>query len=90
MEEETYCCFQIAPPQAIVVHDGPLGVARPQPRLDRDNGGGYAVTVGRVRSCGVFDIKLTLLSHNTVLGAAGSGILNAEVALLKGYLKSPE
>ncbi|CAG8533367.1 4176_t:CDS:2 [Funneliformis mosseae] len=57
---------------------------RPQPRLDRNNGDGYSVTIGRVRKCNVFDIKFTLLVHNTILGAAGSGILNAEIALAKG------
>ncbi|RCI15734.1 hypothetical protein L249_2916, partial [Ophiocordyceps polyrhachis-furcata BCC 54312] len=61
---------------------------RPQPRLDRDLGAGYAVSVGRVRvdESGVFDIKFTALSHNTVIGAAGSSILNAEAAILKGYI----
>ncbi|BFZ63607.1 aspartate-semialdehyde dehydrogenase [Saitoella coloradoensis] len=57
---------------------------RPQPRLDRDVDGGYAVAVGRVREDKVFDIKFVALSHNTVIGAAGSGILNAEVAIAKG------
>lgn len=56
---------------------------RPQPRLDRDHFGGLAVTVGRVRECPLFDIKLSLLIHNTILGAAGSSLLNAEVAVAK-------
>jgi aspartate-semialdehyde dehydrogenase len=61
---------------------------RPQPRLDRDLGRGYTVSVGRVREdeAGIFDIKFTALSHNTVIGAAGSSILNAEAAILKGYI----
>ncbi|KAF4463538.1 aspartate-semialdehyde dehydrogenase, partial [Fusarium albosuccineum] len=61
---------------------------RPQPRLDRDLGRGYTVSVGRVRQdeAGIFDIKFTALSHNTVIGAAGSSILNAEAAILKGYI----
>ncbi|KAF5549622.1 aspartate-semialdehyde dehydrogenase [Fusarium phyllophilum] len=61
---------------------------RPQPRLDRDLGHGYTVSVGRVREdeAGIFDIKFTALSHNTVIGAAGSSILNAEAAILKGYI----
>ena len=48
---------------------------------------GYAVSVGRVREdeSGIFDIKFVALSHNTVIGAAGSSILNAEAAVLKGY-----
>ncbi|PNY24361.1 Aspartate-semialdehyde dehydrogenase [Tolypocladium capitatum] len=61
---------------------------RPQPRLDRDLGNGYTVSVGRVRDdeSGIFDLKFTALSHNTVIGAAGSSILNAEAAVLKGYI----
>ncbi|PFH59433.1 hypothetical protein XA68_12310 [Ophiocordyceps unilateralis] len=61
---------------------------RPQPRLDRHLGNGYAVSVGRLRAdeSGVFDIKFTALSHNTIIGAAGSSILNAEAAVLKGYI----
>lgn len=56
---------------------------RPQPRLDRDNGSGYAVSVGRIRPDSVLDFKFVTLSHNTVLGAAGSGILIAELLLAK-------
>lgn len=52
---------------------------RPQPRLDRLAGNGMAVTVGRLRECNVFDYRFTALSHNTVRGAAGGGILNAEL-----------
>ncbi|KAK1248821.1 hypothetical protein MKX08_007041 [Trichoderma sp. CBMAI-0020] len=61
---------------------------RPQPRLDRDLGRGYTVSVGRVRAdeSGIFDLKFVALSHNTVIGAAGSSILNAEAAILKGYI----
>ena len=59
---------------------------RPQPRLDRDLEGGYAVSVGRVREDPVLDIKFVALSHNTVIGAAGSSILNAEVAVVRGLL----
>lgn len=61
---------------------------RPQPRLDRDRGGGYSVSVGRVREdpSGLFDCQFVCLSHNTVIGAAGSSILNAEAAVLKGYI----
>ena len=74
-----------APEQAIVVFDEP---DRPQPRLDRELGGGYSVSVGRVRGddSGIFDIMFVALSHNTVIGAAGSSILNAEAAVLKGYV----
>ncbi|KAI0172529.1 aspartate-semialdehyde dehydrogenase [Hypoxylon sp. FL1284] len=61
---------------------------RPQPRLDRDLGRGYTVSVGRVREdeSGLFDLKFVALSHNTVIGAAGSSILNAEAAVLKGFV----
>lgn len=59
---------------------------RPQPRKDRDNDKGMAVTVGRLRNCPVFDIRFVGLSHNTVRGAAGGGILNAELLRAKGYL----
>ncbi|KAJ3048773.1 hypothetical protein HK097_010227 [Rhizophlyctis rosea] len=59
---------------------------RPQPRLDINAGNGNAVVVGRVRECNIFDVKFTLLSHNTILGAAGSSILNAEVAVAKGLI----
>ena len=52
---------------------------RPQPRLDRNRGRGMAVTVGRLRPCNVLDWKFVLLSHNTVRGAAGATILNAEM-----------
>ena len=52
---------------------------RPQPRLDRDAGRGMAVSVGRVRSCDVLDIKFVVLGHNTIRGAAGASVLNAEL-----------
>ena len=52
---------------------------RPQPRLDRNRGRGMAVTTGRLRPCGLLDWKFTVLSHNTVRGAAGATILNAEL-----------
>ncbi|KAF9892601.1 hypothetical protein FE257_001003 [Aspergillus nanangensis] len=75
-----------APKEAIRVFDEP---DRPQPRLDRDISGGYTVSVGRVRDGaqgGFFDLRFAALSHNTVIGAAGSSILNAEVAVIKGYI----
>ncbi|KAJ3218165.1 hypothetical protein HK099_005179 [Clydaea vesicula] len=59
---------------------------RPQPRLDRDVNFGMSVSVGRIRKCDLFDFKFTVLLHNTILGAAGSSIMNAEVALKKGYV----
>ena len=59
---------------------------RPQPRLDRNRGNGMAVTVGRLRPCGLLDWKFTALSHNTVRGAAGATILNAELLASLGKL----
>ena len=58
---------------------------RPQPRFDRDHGAGMSVTVGRIRPCSVLDFKLLILSHNTVRGAAGASILNAEFLKAEGY-----
>ena len=61
---------------------------RPQPRLDRNRGNGMAVTVGRLRPCGVLDWKFTVLSHNTIRGAAGATILNAELLASLGKFRS--
>jgi aspartate-semialdehyde dehydrogenase len=60
---------------------------RPQPRLDRNRGNGMTVTVGRLRPCNVLDWKFVLLSHNTVRGAAGATILNAEMLASLGKLE---
>ncbi len=60
---------------------------RPQTRLDRDAGRGMAVSVGRARSCEVLDIKFVVLGHNTIRGAAGASVLNAELMLAQGLLK---
>jgi aspartate-semialdehyde dehydrogenase len=60
---------------------------RPQTYLDRDAGRGMAVTVGRVRRCEVFHCKFVVLSHNTVRGAAGGAILNAELAIAEGLIR---
>jgi aspartate-semialdehyde dehydrogenase len=60
---------------------------RPQPRLDRNRGNGMAVTVGRLRPCSLLDWKFVLLSHNTVRGAAGATILNAEMLASQGKLE---
>jgi aspartate-semialdehyde dehydrogenase len=59
---------------------------RPQPRLDRNRDAGMAVTVGRLRPCSLLDWKFVLLSHNTVRGAAGATILNAELLVSLGKL----
>ena len=75
--------FPMAPEQPIIYRREDN---RPQPRKDRDAGKAMAVVVGRLRPCNVFDIRFTALSHNTVRGAAGGGILNAELLRHKGYL----
>lgn len=59
---------------------------RPQPKRDRDNGNGMAVTVGMLETCNILDIKFVGLSHNTIRGAAGGGILNAEYVAVQGYM----
>ncbi len=59
---------------------------RPQPRLDVAAGNGMAVTVGRVRPCRVLDWKMVLLGHNTVRGAAGGALLNAELMVAGGLV----
>jgi len=51
-------------------------------------GNGMAAVVGRVRECPLLDLKLTLLSHNLVRGAAGAALLNAELLAARGFLKS--
>jgi aspartate-semialdehyde dehydrogenase len=74
----------MAPEKPVIVHEEDT---RPQPRLDRDADKGMAVSVGRIRPCPVFDLRFVGLSHNTVRGAAGGGILNAELLKEKGYIK---
>lgn len=59
---------------------------RPQPRFDVDLGAGMTTAVGRLRPCSVLDWKFTVLSHNTIRGAAGAALLNAELLKAKGYL----
>jgi aspartate-semialdehyde dehydrogenase len=67
-----------SPKDFISVCDEP---SRPQPRLDRDNGKGMTITVGRLFPDNIFDYRFVSLSHNTVRGAAGSSILNAELLI---------
>jgi aspartate-semialdehyde dehydrogenase len=59
---------------------------RPQPRLDVDSGHGMTTSVGRLRPCNVLDWKFTVLSHNTIRGAAGAALLNAELLKDQGYM----
>ena len=70
-----------APAQPVEYEDA---IDRPQPRLDLMRGNGMATTVGRLRPCTLFDWKFTLLSHNTIRGAAGAAILNAEILAMLG------
>jgi aspartate-semialdehyde dehydrogenase len=72
-----------APARPVIVRDER---DRPQPRLDRDAGGGMSVTVGRIRRDNVLDYRFVALSHNTVRGAAGAAILNAELLAATGRL----
>ena len=59
---------------------------RPQPVLDVDRGRGMTVSVGRLRPCSVLDYKFIALGHNTIRGAAGAAILNAELMHEEGLL----
>ncbi len=61
-------------------------IDRPQPRLDRDRERGMAVSVGRLRDCPILDIRFVALVHNTIRGAAGAAILNAELLKSRGLL----
>lgn len=72
-----------APRHAIIVHEEP---DRPQPRLDRWTQDGAGVSVGRVRQCQVLDIKFVVLANNISIGAATSSIINAECAVLRGFI----
>ncbi len=73
-----------SPKHFIDVCDEP---SRPQPRLDRDSGKGMTITVGRLFPDNIFDYRFVSLSHNTVRGAAGAAVLNAELLIDKGFLK---
>lgn len=72
-----------SPKNFIEVTDEP---SRPQPRLDRDAGKGMTITVGRLFPDNIFDYRFVALSHNTVRGAAGSAVLNAELLIDKGII----
>lgn len=71
-----------APAQPLILHDH---AERPQPRRDRDAGNGMSTSVGRIRSCPINDVRMVVLSHNTIRGAAGGAILNAELLVAAGY-----
>lgn len=72
-----------APPAPIVIRDEQ---DRPQPKLDRDAGNGMTITVGRINPDSVLDYRFVVLSHNTIRGAAGAAILNAELLVALGHL----
>ncbi len=72
-----------APKQPVIVRSEP---DRPQPRLDRDAGNGMSITIGRLMRDRVLDYRFVVLSHNTIRGAAGAAILNAELLIATGYL----
>jgi aspartate-semialdehyde dehydrogenase len=90
--EETFAAFSSlpqelglysAPQSPIVVRNEP---DRPQPKLDRDAGKGMSITIGRLFPDTVLDYRFVLLSHNTIRGAAGAAILNAELLVATGRL----
>ena len=72
-----------APAAPIVVRDEQ---DRPQPKIDRDAGNGMTITVGRLKPDTVLDYRFVVLSHNTIRGAAGAAILNAELLVALGHL----
>lgn len=82
-------------PQELHLHSAPIRpiilreeADRPQPRLDRDAGNGMSITIGRLKEDAVMDYRFVALSHNTIRGAAGAAILNAELLLATGRLTS--
>jgi aspartate-semialdehyde dehydrogenase len=72
-----------APDPAIILHSE---IDRPQPRLDRLAGNGMATSIGRLRSDPILDYKFLVLGHNTIRGASGGALLNAELLCVQGYL----
>ena len=80
-------------PQDLGLHSAPVNPIvitdeenRPQPKLDRDAGNGMTITVGRIKPDSVMDYRFVVLSHNTIRGAAGAAILNAELLVALGHL----
>ena len=81
-------------PQKLKLHSAPKQVIlvreeddRPQPRIDHDEGKGMTTVVGRIRKDPIMDCKMVVLSHNTIRGAAGAALLNAELMFKKGIIK---
>lgn len=81
--EEGTRCLPSSPADALVVTDNP---DRPQPRRDVNAGNGMTVTVGRVREDSILDLRMIALGHNTIRGAAGGSVLNAELLGATGRL----
>jgi aspartate-semialdehyde dehydrogenase len=77
------CELPSAPAQPIVVR---READRPQPRRDRDAGKGMSASVGRVRACPLLDLRMVVLAHNTIRGAAGGALLNAELLVAAGVV----
>lgn len=75
-----------APARFLEVHAAP---DRPQPRLDVALGGGMTVSVGRLRPCPVHTVRFVALAHNTIRGAAGAAVLNAELLVARGLVPRP-
>jgi aspartate-semialdehyde dehydrogenase len=94
IEELTHALVSFSgPPQRHGLPSAPLNPVvylaepnRPQPRLDVDRDGGMTVTVGRLRLCPVLGYKFVALGHNTIRGAAGAAVLNAELMVAEGVL----
>jgi len=78
------CDLPSAPHPAIQVRREP---DRPQPRLDRMTGNGMTTVVGRIRPDSLFHLKMVTLSHNTIRGAAGGSIYNAELLVKQGWIR---
>ena len=76
--------FPIAPARPLRYLDQ---IDRPQPRRDRNFGDGMVTSIGRLRECPVLGYKFAALSHNTIRGAAGCSILNAELMAVEGYIQ---
>ena len=88
--EETFRKFR-GEPQELKLPSAPINPIvvrkeqnRPQPRFDRDEGKGMSVVVGRIRKDPIMTLKYMCLGHNTIRGAAGAGLLSAELAVAKG------
>jgi len=88
--EETFRKFR-GEPQELKLPSAPINPIvvrkeqnRPQPRFDRDEGKGMSIVVGRIRKDPIMTLKYMCLGHNTIRGAAGAGLLSAELAVAKG------